>query len=121
MSNDIGADYSSHSSLRSLIQYIYFTTFRLAQIETYVIRKTPVLAVRFYLSASNRLTSCSYPYFMKNSIRATSTNPEAPLVLIDGQPSTWRETGYLLQAFEGSQVKVVIKDVADEFEWYLIN
>ena len=32
-------------------------------------------------------------------------------------PYTWNEVGHLLQAFEGFQVKMVMKDLADDLEW----
>lgn len=43
-----------------------------------------------------------------------AANSDAPLVIIDGKPYTWDEVGRLLQAFEGFQVKIEMKDMTDE-------
>ncbi|MDW0116248.1 hypothetical protein QTL97_04830 [Sporosarcina thermotolerans] len=53
---------------------------------------------------------------LKGVLSYSETNSEAPLVIIDGKPYTWKEVGRLLQAFEGFQVKIEMKDLADEWE-----
>ncbi|GKV65901.1 MULTISPECIES: hypothetical protein [unclassified Sporosarcina] len=44
------------------------------------------------------------------------TDSETPLVIIDGKPYNWEEVGRLLQAFEGFQVKIEMKELAEEYE-----
>ncbi|WP_432356989.1 DUF7713 domain-containing protein [Sporosarcina sp. UB5] len=51
---------------------------------------------------------------LKGVLSYSETNSEEPLVIIDGKPYTWKEVGRLLQAFEGFQVKIEMKDLADE-------
>ena len=55
-------------------------------------------------------------HHLKGVLSYDSDNPEGPLVIIDGKPYTWNEVGHLLQAFEGFQVKMMMKDLADELE-----
>ncbi|GEN81830.1 hypothetical protein SLU01_01420 [Sporosarcina luteola] len=53
---------------------------------------------------------------LKGVLSYNETDSEAPLVIIDGKPYTWEEVGRLLQAFEGFQVKIEMKDLADEWD-----
>lgn len=73
-----------------------------------------------YLETGKFPSDESYTYVKQHQLKGVLTydseNPEAPLVIIDGKPYTWKEVGSLLQAFEGFQVKMVMKDLSDELE-----
>ncbi|MCM3709205.1 hypothetical protein M3191_01480 [Sporosarcina luteola] len=53
---------------------------------------------------------------LKGVLSYIETNSEAPIVILDGKPYTWKEVGRLLQAFGGYQVKIEMKDLADEWD-----
>ncbi|WP_339251745.1 hypothetical protein NSQ43_15790 [Sporosarcina sp. FSL W8-0480] len=55
-------------------------------------------------------------YHLKGLLSYNENESEAPLVIIDGKPYTWEEVGHLLRAFEGFQVKIEMKDLADEWD-----
>ncbi|PIC77115.1 hypothetical protein CSV74_07535 [Sporosarcina sp. P19] len=73
-----------------------------------------------YLETGKFPTGESYTYVRQNHLKSVLAydlaNSETPLVIIDGKPYTWDEVGRILQAFEGFQVKMVMKDLADELE-----
>ncbi|MHC8514282.1 DUF7686 domain-containing protein [Sporosarcina sp. ITBMC105] len=53
---------------------------------------------------------------LKGVLSYHETDSEGPLVIIDGKPFTWIEVGHLLQAFEGFQVKIDMKDITDAWD-----
>ena len=85
-----------------------------------LIEKTTRGLSETYLEKGKFPSGESYTYVKQDHLKGVltydSANPEAPLVIIDGKPYTWNEVGHLLQAFEGFQVKMVMKDLADELE-----
>ena len=85
-----------------------------------LIEKTTRGLAETYLETGKFPSDESYTYVKQNQLKGVlaydSATPEAPLVIIDGKPYTWNEVGHLLQAFEGFQVKIVMKDLADELE-----
>ena len=54
--------------------------------------------------------------YLKGVLSYSETNSESPLVIIDGKPYSWKEVGRLLQAFEGFQVKIEMKELVDEWD-----
>ena len=85
-----------------------------------LIEKTTRGLSETYLEKGKFPSGESYTYVKQDHLKGVltydSANPEAPLVIIDGKPYTWNEVGHLLQAFEGFQVKIEMKDLADELE-----
>ncbi|PIC63516.1 hypothetical protein CSV79_11600 [Sporosarcina sp. P13] len=85
-----------------------------------LIEKTTRGLSETYLETGKFPTDEPYTYVKQNHLKGVLTydsiNSEAPLVIIDGKPYTWDEVGRMLQAFEGFQVKMVMKDLADELE-----
>ncbi|WP_317645416.1 hypothetical protein [Sporosarcina sp. GW1-11] len=73
-----------------------------------------------YLETGKFSTAEPYTYVKQNHLKGVlaydSANSETPLAIIDGKPYTWDEVGRMLQAFEGFQVKIAMKDLADELE-----
>ncbi|MDW0113134.1 hypothetical protein QT711_08040 [Sporosarcina saromensis] len=53
---------------------------------------------------------------MKGVLSYHETDSEGPLVIIDGKPFTWNEVGHLLQAIEGFQVKIEMKDITNAWD-----
>ncbi|WP_301107721.1 hypothetical protein [Sporosarcina sp.] len=55
-------------------------------------------------------------HHLKGVLSYNETDSEAPLVIIDGKPYNWEEVGGLLMAFEGFQVKIEMKELAEEYD-----
>ncbi|WP_450097598.1 DUF7713 domain-containing protein [Sporosarcina saromensis] len=53
---------------------------------------------------------------LKGVLSYHETDSEGPLVIIDGKPFTWNEVGHLLQAIEGFQVKIEMKDITNAWD-----
>ena len=95
-----------------------------------LIEKTTRGLSETYLETGKSPTDEPYTYVKQDHLKGVlvydSANSETPLIIIDGKPYTWDEVGRILQAFEGFrrlskafegfQVKMVMKDLADELE-----
>ncbi|ARD48864.1 hypothetical protein [Sporosarcina sp. P33] len=85
-----------------------------------LIEKTTRGLSETYLATGKFPSGEPYTYIKQNHLKGVlsydSDNCDTPLVIIDGKPYTWNEVGRLLQAFEGFQVKMVMKELADDFE-----